>query len=152
MRNKFLRQPGQRWNTPIWSSINATQWYVDRKPTKFHVPGGTDQFFSSRYNAFYQADAVVCAYRRIFITGGNNIQSGGNYTRPSWGTKAVNDALAGLRGVVQASLYDGMRWGNMNPNQTALKIAYEVAKCWQPKEANHLMSIIETEMCNRGML
>ena len=152
MRNKFLRQPGQSWKTPVWSSMNETQWYVDRQPEPFEVPGGPDQLFSSRYNAFYKSDDVVCAYRRVFVTGGNNIQGGGVYTRPGWGSKAVNDALAGLRGVVSASLYDGMRWGNMTPNQTALKIADEVARCWQPKQADHLMSIIETEMCNRGML
>lgn len=152
MRNKFLRQPGQSWKTPVWSSMNATQWYINRQPEKFEVPGGQDQFFSSRYNAFYKADQVVCAYQNMFLSSGNNIQGGGAYTRPGWNTKAVNDALAGLRAVVAASLYDGMTWGNMTPNQTALKIAAESAKCWQPKQAERLMSIIETEMCNRGML
>lgn len=152
MRNKTLRQPGESWSTPTWSAANATNWYVDRDPSAFKYAGRENQMFSSRYNAFYSQDQVVCAYRRIFIGGGDNVQGGGVYTRPTWNSKAVNDALAGLRGVVSASLYDGMRLGPQTPEQTALGIASEVATCWQPDQASHLMSIIEREMCDRGMI
>lgn len=152
MRNKKLRQPGERWATPTWSATNRCRWYVDKDPSAFRYAGRESQMFSSRYNAFYSQDQVVCAYRRIFIGGGDNVQGGGVYTRPTWNSKAVNDALAGLRGVVSASLYDGMRLGSQTPEQTALRIASEVASCWQPDQASHLMSIIEREMCDRGMI
>jgi hypothetical protein len=152
MRNKKLRQPGEAWSTPTWSAINSTDWLIDRDPSSFKYPGRDKQLFSSRYNAFYTQDQVVCTYRRVFIGGGDNVQGGGVYTRTQWNSKAVNDALAGLRGVVSASLYDGMRLGNKSPAQTALGIASEVASCWQPDQASHLMSIIEREMCDRGMM
>ncbi len=151
-RNRPLRQPGERWETPVWSSYEPTQYYLEKPPESFHVASANDMVFSTRYNAYYTADQVACTYRRIFIGGGDNIQGGGVYYRTDWNRKAVMDALSGLRGVVSASLYDGMKRNGMTPSQTAISIAREVANCWQPNQADHLMQIIEGEMCDRNLL
>ena len=133
----------------MWSAVNATQWYHVDRPTQWEHD--ENLIFSSRYNFWAPCEKVISDYQRIFYNSGNNVLGGGVYTRPSWNSMAANDAIAGARAVVAASLYDGMSWGGMPPRETALAITSEILYGWQPDQVDTIMHHIECEMRQRGI-
>jgi hypothetical protein len=149
MRNRKLRQRQERWPTPIWSATPNALWYHVDEPQEWETD--PDLVFSSRYNTWTPSERVICVLEAIFQSAGNNIKSGGVYTRPEWNSKAANDAMSGARAVVAAVLYDGLSWGRMSPHETAIEMTREIVERWQPGQSGRIMMHLKNEM-GRKML
>lgn len=102
----------------------------------------SDMIFSGVYQSVMYPDQVIQDYWRIF---GGCV---GHRGACSWGTKDVNNTLAGLRGVFKASWDDQLVWQGMNMYQTALSLTAIMAKRFAGDEAPHLMDIIQKETAN----